>query len=458
MSTLSRIIAVFSIWTTSCLTIATHAENNDDIPSFQLEGIEVFSNKMKIIDGFTGKEYVGDHPAVLGFRREFDFILKRYHQKLLVDEAEKLKQRGETIKPFGNDLSELASRFGIKDFELEGPHLTREISIFKRMVKDPFFNIEELVVWNLSRLKASDGTLPDNKYSNNIRFNEESGSWERRVTTKWEVSWVTRDRHRRQIYKYKEQGLNLDTHKGYHIVHGGIRPDVPSEAFQVVKLSYPIFYDVIEDTDTQVKNLSENFLRNLIYIYDPYSWAVRGNTRFRGGFSRQLRQHIKTQALPIQDRDWFDKVLANFINDVITIKFWGSDEIYDLQMLSIDKKNLNQLGVDLDLLNWNSNDKRTLDYDPEVPSRIPNLDFDSTIGARYVLLDAYRRFGDKFLDTLILRFNAIEKRTDSKRFLKDVIAEVSGVSADKYIPAAIKVQKAELKRFQRPTSLQDNLE
>lgn len=428
--------------------VAIGQQDDDDLLLIEIEGFEVFSNSMKIIDGMTGREYTGEHPVILGFRREFDTILTKYHNKLLLDEAKRLKERAEIIKPFTEELAALASRFGIDGFAVTGPHLTRELSIFRRMAKDPFFNIEELVVWDLHHLGKDPSKLPNNKYAKNIRFNAETGEWERRVTTKWEVSWITPDRYRRQVYKFKEQGLNLETQKGYHF-SAGLRPDVPSNAFQDVKLQYPIFYNTGETVETQVKQLTHNFLLNLIYIYDPYSWVLRGNTRFRGGFQRQLHEHIKKRPLPISDREWFDRVLSHFLNDIVTLRYWGPDEIYDLQMLSADPRNSHQLGVGLDLLNWQKGENREVDFDPDAPVEIPDISFHNPHRARYVLLDAYRRYGDTFLDALVDRFLALEKRGSGKELVKEAIAAVSGVSADKYIPAAIQVQKAELKRFAR---------
>lgn len=444
--TLNRITLFLTIALLPLPAIGQTDDDDDDLLLIEIEGFEVFSNSMKIIDGLTGQEYFGEHPVIMGFRREFDNILTKYHNKLLLDEAKRLKERAEIIKPFTEELAALASRFGIEDFTVAGPHLTRELSIFKRMVRDPFFNIEELVVWDLFYLKNQLAYLPDNKYSKNIRLNEETGEWERRITTKWEVSWITPDRHRRQIYKFKEQGLNLETQKGFHF-SAGLRPDVPSNAFQDVKLQYPIFYNTGKPVETQIKELTHNFLLNLIYIYDPYSWVVRGNTRFRGTFNRPLHEHIKKQKLPLNDREWFDRVLSHFLNDVVTVQYWGPDEIYDLQMLSADPANRHKLGTGIDLLNWEKQEDRKIDFDPDQPVKIPDISFDNPHRARFVLLDAYRRYGDKFLDALVSRFQAIENRSSGKELVRSALADVSGIPADKYIPAAIKAQKAELRRF-----------
>jgi hypothetical protein len=63
------------------------------------------------------------------------------------------------------------------------------------------------------------------------------------------------------------------------------------------------------------------------------------------------------------------------------------------------------------------------------------------------MLDAYLRYGDKFVDALRERLTSLKKRGDGKELIQEVIAEVSGVPAEKYIPAAIKAQKAGLEQF-----------
>lgn len=423
-------------------------EDDDDLYLIELDGFEVFSNNMKIIDGATGKEYSGDHPVVLGFRREFDNTLTRYHKKLLSDEYKHLKARADTIPLAIKDLDEMTASFGMDGFEVEGPHLTREFAIFRRMVKDPFFKIKELVVWDLRALKLSH-SLPKTKYAKSIRFNEEKGEWERRVTTKWHVSYVRNTKNRYTFHTYKEQGLNLDSNKGYHLIDVGLPADIPPHAFKEVALEYPIFFNKAGSTEKQVADLTYDFVENLIYLYDPFSWVARGNTRFRGGFKRQLQEHIKDHRLNLENREWFENTFSHFLNDVMITKYWGAEEIYDAQMLHASPKNRNLLGEDLDLLNWHKNEKRKIDYDPTIPSKVPYLGFNHPGGARYIMFDAYRRYGDKFIDALRTRILNTSTRQDAKQLVKDAIEEASGVSVEKYIPAATKAQKAELSRFLR---------
>lgn len=424
--------------------------DDEDLDVIELAGFEFFSNSIKVIDGFTGIEYEGKHPVVLGFRREFDNLLLKFHKRLLIEEHKKLNTHTQSIKPITQELNELASSFGFRgEINVKGPILPREIAIFRRMVNDPFFKIDELVVWDVNGLRAQNNQLPDNKYAKNIRLNKETGEWERRILTKWVVSYVRLDRNnnRKNFHTYKEQGLNLDTKKGFHLIDVGLPSDVPPHAFKEIKLQYPILVDTAINVDEQVRKLSREFIESLFYIYDPFSWVVRGNTRFRYGFPREMGELVKSQRINVSNRNWFDRVLANFLNDVVTLQHWPVDIIYAQQMAALSQKNSNQLGKDLDLLNWHKKEKRKVDYDPTVPNRIPHISFDNPARARYVLLDAYRRYGDSFVDALRNRVLAINEQSDAKQLVSDALAEVSGVPADKYIPAAIRAQKAELERF-----------
>lgn len=430
------------------LTPLSSADDDDGLAVIELKGIEVFSKSMKIIDGFTGKAYEGDHPTVIGFRREFDRILTDFHKELLVNEARMLALRTKVIDPFAADLSQLAQRFGMKEFSVKGPHFTREWSIFRRMAKDPFFNIEELVVWNLAEVKWKGP--PDNKYAKDIRFDESAQQWERRIQTKWEVDYVQPTQNNlKSIYTFKEQGLNLDTKKGYHLIEIGLRPDVPPHAFKEVKLYYPIFFNTGKETIEEIEWLSEDFRENLSYIYDPFSWVARGNVRFRNGFHGQLKEHLSKERLPVTNRDWFEEVFAHLLNDIVTIKYWGVDSIYNAQMLASYTQNRNILGQGLDLLNWHPREKRKVNYDPNKPHRAPRIDFENPRTARFILLDAYRRYGDALLEAIRERLASSDGKVDAKEMLRQSLEQVSGVPADTYIPAASRAQKKELERFQR---------
>lgn len=425
-------------------------EEDEDLLVIELSGFEVFSKGIKLINGMTGKDYEGDHPVVLGFRREFDEILIRFHKRLLKTEYHHIKARSESIQPHIERLATLAASFGWEGFKVDGPHLTREIAIFQRMIKDPFFTIDEIVVWDARELAMRGNQLPDNKYAKNIRFNEETEKWERRVLTKWNVSYPRinpRNGNREMFATHKEQGLNLDTNGGFHLIDRGLHADVPPSAFKDVRLEYPIVIDYVTNVGDEIEELKRDLVENLIFLYDPFSWVVRGNTRFRRGFRRQLQSHMEKQRINVSDRSWFNSLFAQFLDDIATIKIWGADEIYEYRILTSIPKNKNQLGVDLDLLNWQKRERRSVSYDPEKPIRAPHVSFGGPGSARFIMIDAYRRYGDKFLDALRTRILNIEDRTDPRDMILAAIEEVSGVSSEKYLTAAAKAQRAELERF-----------
>ncbi|MDQ8182620.1 hypothetical protein [Pelagicoccus sp. SDUM812005] len=426
------------------------SEEDEDMLVIELSGFEVFSKGIKLIDGMTGKDYEGDHPVVLGFRREFDDILLKFHKRLVIGEFRNIRARKESIRPHIEKLAALAASFGWEGFQVGGPHLTREVAIFERMLKDPFFKIEEIVVWDARRLAEHDNIPPKNKYAKNIRFNEETGKWERRILTKWEVSYI-RNNHRTgkssNFYTYKEQGLNLDTNRGFHLIDVGLPGDVQPRAFKEVGLEYPIVIDYAVSIEDEINELKRDLVENLIYLYDPFSWVARGNTRFRGGFRKQLQAHIRQQQIPLDDRNWFDPLFAQFLDDVVSIQIWGANEIYEHRILSSIPKNRNQLGEDLDLLNWHKREKRSVDYNPEQRIKAPATHFGSVGSTRFIMIDAYRRYGEKFLDALRTRILALEEKADPRQLVLDAIEAASGIPADKYLPAAAKAQKAELERF-----------
>lgn len=434
------------------LTSPAQAPDDEDLNLIELEGFEVFSNSVKVIDGITGEEYAGKHPVALGFRRDFDTLLLSYHKRLLLSEYKKLQTHIKSAEPLKERLHGLLESFGFEGkIRLERPRLTREMAIFNRMMRDPFFKIEELVVWDLNGLRINDNTLPNNKYARHIRFNEETQKWERRVIAKWKVTYSRRPQSDRVniFHTFKEQGLNLDSNKGFHLIDVGLPADVPPHAFSQVDLQYPIFVDTVGDVDAQVRELSRDFIENLYYIYDPFSWVARGNTRFHYGYPREMQQILKAQRIEVTDPQWFERVLANFLNDIALLEHWSPDVIYAKQMASASRKNRNVLGEDLDLLNWQKKEKRKVNFDPTVPNRVPHISFDSPGNARYVLLDAYRRYGDKFVEAMRKRVLAIEEKVEGKQLVREALEEASGVPAEKYIPAAIRAQKAELKRFLR---------
>ncbi|MCZ6671550.1 MAG: hypothetical protein O7C75_01285 [Verrucomicrobia bacterium] len=163
---------------------------------FELKPFVVYEAEIDIIDGFTGEKYEGNNDVVLDFADTFNRILLGFHKKLLVYEIRHLNFRLEDGREFVKELAELADSFGIRNFKVNHDNwLRREIAIVQRLNQDPFFKIEALVAWDLDQLERSAWTLPDNKYARDIRFNEEKGIWERRVTTEWKVSYrpLTKD-------------------------------------------------------------------------------------------------------------------------------------------------------------------------------------------------------------------------------------------------------------------------
>ena len=149
----------------------------------------------------------------------------------------------------------------------------------------------------------------------------------------------------------------------------------------------------------------------------------------------------------MKDRDWFDPVICHFLNDVVTVNRYGFKEVYDLYLTQQFANSKNVLGKDLDLLNWHEGEKRQgerVNRDRKIW-----LNYKNTQGVRFVLLDAYLRYGDKFVDTMREKLMSSKKRIVGKDLIEDVIAEVSGVPAEKYIPAAIKAQRAGLEQFRQ---------
>jgi hypothetical protein len=435
------------------IPIQVSAKKKDD--SISMETIEmapfvVYGGLIDTYDGFSGKPYTESNAVVEGFREDFNDILKGYHRRILIEELEHMKKQLAISTRMSVDMEELCKSFGIDRFKRKQPEslMPIEKAITMRLLKDPFFIIEGLVVWDLDRLKARNGNRPRSKFSNDIRYNPETEEWERRVTTKWEASIWPRNSNN-EIHVIKEQGLNLDSNTGFHLINRGLTGQVTPRSFHDVKLTYPIFVNSTEPVAEQVQKLKDTLLANLTHIYDPYSWAMRRNVRFRGGYLKELMRHTALADFKLSEREWFDPLLAHFLNDNIITKYFGPNEIYAHLALQKTPVNTNILGEKFDLLNWNDGEERSVKYNPKKQWGF-NTNFDHPDGARFILFDAYRRYQDKFVDALRTNLelaNAEKGETSAKELVKRTLSEVSDVPADIYIKKASKVQRDLLNQY-----------
>lgn len=420
-----------------------------DGQTFELEAFVIYEAPIDVIDGFTGEKYIGHNPVVLDFADKFNDLLLGYHKKLLIHEIQHLNFRLQDGLAFEKELGDLAKTFGIKGFDVDHTKwMVKEKSILNRLHTEPFYKIEAMIVWDVDELNRMRPDKPDNKYAKDIRFNEEKGIWERRVTTHWKVSYLRPSKNRNKfgnpVNIEKFQGLNLDTNEGYHFSEG-LSNDVPSEAFQDVKLTYPVLINSDEPRDEQVLRLQETFVRNLIYIYDPFSWVARRDMRFRGGFYREMHEAVTRKRFKVKDRQWFDEVLARFLSDVITTHRHGPKEIYSLYTLQRFNLSKNVLGVNLDLLNWNPGEKREgvgLRDNPRIW-----INYKNPRGARFIMLDAYMRYTDRFLDAVRTNVANPRKSETGQDLFKRTIEEVTGIPFEKYEKMAIKAQKEMIEKY-----------
>ncbi|MEX0324192.1 MAG: hypothetical protein AB3N63_18690 [Puniceicoccaceae bacterium] len=413
----------------------------------------VYEGLIDVIDGFSEEEYHGGHAVVEGFRESFNKLLLAYHRKLLLDEYQFMVELLKVAPQFQNDLNALAASFGVKRkvyLDIQQAFV-REKAITRRLIKDPFFIIDAMVVWDLDQLEPYKNEKLYSKYAKDIRWNEELGKWERRITTHWQVSFIPRNANW-SFYTEKFQGLNLDTNCGYHLIENGLPENITSNAFKKVKLTYPIFINSREPVDVQVTQLRETFVSNLFKIYDPYGWMWRRNERMRLGsrFRQPMVDSVKSTRYKVSDPDWFNRVLGTFLVDVITAKYIGFPEIYDLEMLVKVRARINQLGDGLDLLNWHEGEDRSVPYDPtQIGGAWVNYTNKHT--ARFILLDAYMRHGNKFVialrDKVAAQKGSKVNRVSGMEMIKEVLEEVTGIPADIYIKKAQKAQVAELNKY-----------
>jgi len=422
-----------------------------------LEAYVKYGGDIDVIDGLTGRAYHSDNAVVKAIHSSLPQIMGGLHAKLLELEARYMNFYLTQGVQHEQELAALAESFGITRFSMDRSRwMVREKAILQRLRNEPFFQIKELVVWEKEYL---DEDLPDNKWAKNIRLNPVTLSWERRVLTEWKVNTVqvrrgNNNQVRTNVHMVEKlQGLNLETNEGFHIIVGGrgLNQWVQPSDFSEVTVSYPIIVSRREDAQEQIDRLQRQIVENLSHLYDPFTWVARRSTRFRTAFSSELIRYFGDRKYRVKDRDWFDPVICHFLNDVVTVKRYGFKEVYDLYLTQQFAISKNVLGKDLDLLNWHEGENR----EGEGINRNKKiwLNFDRPIGARFVLLDAYLRYGDRFVEALRTRLTTIKKRAVAKELINEAIAEVSGVSADKYIPAAIKAQRAGLQQFRETMNL-----
>lgn len=438
------------------LPVGAQTSAGDEVITMEPFNVTVYNGKIPIVDGFTGKGYEGSNEVVFDFARSFNKLLLGYHKKLVLDEVKHLQFRVKLGKDFEQEMDQLTTSFELGRFTLDHSYwLRRERAIITRLIREPFFKIKALIVWDLDRLNKMAPEKPDSKYARDIRYDPAAGRWERRITDRWEVFFLRNTNNPNNANRLnsaftteKTQGLNLDTQKGFHFIEEGLPVNVPSEAFREVSLTYPIFFSNELTGEKALRHLQETFIANLYFIYDPFSWVARRNTRFRGGFIRESLEQVQAARIYVDDRKWFDDVFARFLSDVVTIKLQGVDEIYSLHMLS---KRLGDsprvLGLGLDLLNWNKGEKRVATDRPEADAR---LSLGSTTGFRYVLIDAYQRFGNALVDRIrdrLLAQKAERKSINGRTLLTQIIEELSGMTYTDFAGRAKITQETNLNRF-----------
>ncbi len=444
-----RHLAVLCLALTAPAGLRAQAPGGDEVVKMEPFNVTAYNGKIPILDGFTGKAYEGANATVVQFAQSFNKLLLAYHKKLVLDEVKHLEFRVKLGKEFEREMGALSASFGFGRFALDqSVWLRRERAIISRLFREPFFKIKALVVWDLDRLREIAPNKPASKYAADIRFNPESGKWERRITDRWEVFFHNNARRLESAFETEKiQGLNLDTHRGFHFIERGLPLNVPSNAFREVSLTYPIFFSESGLGAPELRQLQDTFVANLYFIYDPFSWVARRDVRFRGGFLKDCQDHVQSQRLRVEDREWLDEVLARFLSDLVTIKLQGADEIYALHMLN---KRLGEtprvLGVGLDLLNWNQGEKREAPDRPEADARITVT---SPGGFRYVMIDAYQRLGEPFVEQLRRGLAAqrdAAERVNARALVTRIIAEAAGLPYEEFAERARIEQEARLNR------------
>jgi len=431
------------------LWFGPQAMASDDVIKMEPFNVTAYSGKIPLIDGFTGRDYEGSNPVALKFAQTSNQLLIGYHKKLVLDEIKHLQTRIKLGKDFEEEMNRLSASFGFGPFALDqAAWLQKERAIITRLIREPFFKIKALVAWDLDRLNKIAPHRPESKHATDLRYDPGAGRWERRMTDRWDVIFSSHEKKLgRSFATEKLQGLNLDTNRGFHFIEKGLPGRVPATAFQEVKLTYPFFFSETPTGVTELRYLQETFTANLTYIYDPFSWVARRDTRFRGGFSQECLEHVQAQRILVSDRDWFDAVLARFFSDIVTIKLEGADEIYALHML---KKRLGEspraLGLGLDLLNWNKGEKREAIDQLEAEARINPT---NPSGFRFLLIDAYQRAGEPLVEKIrgrLLAQKSSREKINGRALLTESIAEILEIRFEAFAQRAKIDQEAQLAR------------
>lgn len=435
-----------------CLSasISAHAQENDEFlgdEALMMDAFKVtaYGGRIPIIDGLTGKKYTGENQVVFDFALSFNKLLLGYHKKLVVDEYKHMDFRLTLGDSFEEEMNKIGRPFGFKEFKFDRTDwMTREKSIVSRLINKPFFRINSLIAWDVDKLNEMAPRKPKSKLANDVHFNTESQTWERRVTARWNVFFLRNPNKMESAFNtHKDQGLNLDTGRGFHLIEQGLPGNVPAYAFKDVKLTYPIFYSDSNITEEELLRLQKTFVANLYHIYDPFSWIGRRDTRFRGGFRNDCQKFVEKQKIYVNDRKWFDSMFSRFLSDVVTMRLQGANEIYDLHMVG---KRFGEspsiLGSGLDLLNWNPKENREAKDKPE---SVVKLRHNNGWGFRYVMIDAYQQFGNELLNRIHAKvvIAAKNRRTfESKKAIQGILADLSGMSYNEYGKQASKRQES----------------
>jgi hypothetical protein len=411
----------------------------------ELEAYAKYGGDIDVIDGITGKRYHRANDVVKAINASFPKIMGGLHTMLLVLELKHMEVQMTKGIEHTKKLGDLADSFGVKRFMVEDDSwFLKERRILARLRKEPFFQIKELVVWHRDELSSIG--LRGNERAKNLLFNPETLDWERRVLTEWEVNIRTRKSFRR-VNKW--QGLNLDTNMGFHI-SDTLPGSISTSSFREVKVSYPIIVYSDRDEQEQIDHLQRLIVKNMSYLYDPFSWGSKRATRFRGKIAKELLKHMEDRSYRVTDREWFDSTICNFLNDVIALEIYGLMEIYDFYVVKRFESSTDLMGEEIDPLNWNPGEER--EFSKKRTNFKVRFDFNNPTGARFAMLDAYLRYGDVFLDNLRLRLTSLKIKEAGRGIIEESISEVSGIPAKTYIKAALKAQADGIMRFHEQSS------